>query len=59
MLDVPATPSATLTAARRIALGNGLRQVCTGTVHDPEAGTTSCPGHWGARRVPVRLRPAG
>jgi pyruvate formate lyase activating enzyme len=44
MLDVPATPPATLTRARRIALGNGLRYVYTGNVHDLEGGITSCPG---------------
>lgn len=41
--DVPPTPTATLTRARRIALGNGLRYVYTGNVHDPEGGRTSCP----------------
>jgi pyruvate formate lyase activating enzyme len=44
MLDVPATPKATLTRARRIALHNGLRYVYTGNVHDVEGGTTWCPG---------------
>jgi hypothetical protein len=38
------TPPATLTRARRIALGNGLRYVYTGNVHDIEGGTTTCPG---------------
>ena len=42
MLDKPATPPATLTRARRIALANGLRYVYTGNVHDPEGGTTFC-----------------
>jgi len=42
MLDVPATPPATLTRARQIALANGLRHVYTGNVHDPEGGTTHC-----------------
>ncbi len=42
--DVPPTPPATLTRARRIALGNGLRYVYTGNVHDPDGGTTACPG---------------
>lgn len=41
--DVPPTPPATLTRARRIALGNGLRFVYTGNVHDYEGGTTLCP----------------
>jgi pyruvate formate lyase activating enzyme len=44
MLDKPPTPPATLTRARRIALGNGLRYVYTGNVHDEEGGTTRCPG---------------
>ncbi|HEV2783591.1 MAG TPA: AmmeMemoRadiSam system radical SAM enzyme [Actinophytocola sp.] len=44
MRDVPPTPPATLRRARRIALGNGLRYVYTGNVHDPDGGTTSCPG---------------
>ncbi|MFM2078974.1 MAG: hypothetical protein RJA49_2864 [Actinomycetota bacterium] len=42
MLDVPPTPPATLTRARRIAMGNGLRHVYTGNVHDPTGGTTTC-----------------
>jgi pyruvate formate lyase activating enzyme len=41
--NVPATPPATLARARRIALGNGLRFVYTGNVHDLEGGTTLCP----------------
>ena len=44
MRDVPPTPPATLTRARRIALGHGLRFVYTGNVHDPEGGRTTCPG---------------
>ncbi|MBP1641834.1 MAG: pyruvate formate lyase-activating protein [Acidobacteria bacterium] len=44
MLDVPATPPATLTRARRIALDHGLRYVYTGNVHDAEGGSTFCPG---------------
>ncbi len=44
MLDVPPTPPATLTRARRIALANGLRYVYTGNVHDTDGGTTTCPG---------------
>jgi len=43
-LDVPHTPAATLTRARRIALDNGLRYVYTGNVHDTDGGTTTCPG---------------
>ena len=44
MLDVPRTPAATLTRARAIARGNGLRFVYTGNVHDREGGRTTCPG---------------
>lgn len=44
MDDLPPTPPATLTQARRIALGNGLRHVYTGNVHDVEGGTTFCTG---------------
>jgi pyruvate formate lyase activating enzyme len=43
MRDVPPTPAATLRRARRIALGNGLRHVYTGNVHDTDGGTTCCP----------------
>lgn len=42
MLDKPPTPPATLARARRIALGNGLRYVYTGNVHDKEGGSTAC-----------------
>jgi pyruvate formate lyase activating enzyme len=44
MLDVPRTPPATLTRARKIALDTGLRYVYTGNVHDPAGQTTRCPG---------------
>ncbi len=44
MNELPATPPATLTRARSIALGEGLRYVYTGNVHDSEGGTTTCPG---------------
>lgn len=44
MTDLPPTPPATLTRARKIALKNGLRYVYTGNVHDPAGDTTSCPG---------------
>src|SRR5688500_10953129 len=40
LLDRPPTPPATLTRARRIALGNGLRYCYTGNVHDEEGGRT-------------------
>ena len=43
MTDIAATPPETLTRARRIALGRGLRYVYTGNVHDTEGGTTHCP----------------
>jgi pyruvate formate lyase activating enzyme len=43
MADVPATPPATLSRARRIALDAGLHYVYTGNVHDHEGGTTFCP----------------
>lgn len=42
MRDVPRTPPATLTRARRIALDAGLRYVYTGNVHDRDGDTTSC-----------------
>jgi pyruvate formate lyase activating enzyme len=44
MLDKPRTPSETLRRARRIALSKGLHHVYTGNVHDPEGGSTWCPG---------------
>jgi pyruvate formate lyase activating enzyme len=50
MRDVPPTPAATLTRARAIALGNGLRFVYTGNVFDVEGGSTYCPG-CGARVI--------
>ncbi len=43
MKDIPATPSATLTKARQIALDTGLHYVYTGNVHDALGGTTLCP----------------
>jgi pyruvate formate lyase activating enzyme len=43
MTDIAATPAATLTRAREIALRAGLRYVYTGNVHDETGGTTSCP----------------
>jgi pyruvate formate lyase activating enzyme len=43
MLDVPHTPHATLTRARRIALEHGLRFVYVGNVHDDAGGSTYCP----------------
>ena len=41
--DVPPTPAATLTRARRIALAQGLHYVYTGNVHDPKGSSTYCP----------------
>jgi pyruvate formate lyase activating enzyme len=43
MLDTPATPGATLTRARKIAMDAGLHYVYTGNVHDPAGDTTYCP----------------
>ncbi len=42
MMNVPPTPPATLTQARRIAMQNGVRYAYTGNVHDPEGDTTLC-----------------
>jgi pyruvate formate lyase activating enzyme len=42
--DKPATPAATLTRARRLALAAGLKHVYTGNVHDSAGGTTQCTG---------------
>jgi pyruvate formate lyase activating enzyme len=44
MLDVPATPPATLRRARAIALEVGLQHVYTGNVHDIAGDTTRCAG---------------
>ena len=44
MRDIPATPPATLTRAREIALANGLEYVYTGNVHDSVGSSTYCPG---------------
>ncbi len=44
MMDTPATPPATLTRARRIAMGNGVRYAYTGNVHDSDGGSTWCHG---------------
>ena len=48
MTDIPPTPAATLTRARAIALGHGLRYVYTGNVHDTQGGSTYCPHCGGA-----------
>jgi pyruvate formate lyase activating enzyme len=42
MLDRPPTPPETLTRAREIAIGNGLRYVYTGNVHDRAGQSTYC-----------------
>jgi len=61
MLDIESTPAATLTRAREIAIGNGLRYAYTGNVHDSKGSSTWCHacgellierdwyvlGHWG------------
>jgi pyruvate formate lyase activating enzyme len=43
MTDRPRTPPETLRRARAIALGEGVRYVYTGNVHDREGDTTTCP----------------
>ena len=42
LLDRPPTPASTLTLARDIALGNGVRYAYTGNVHDSSGGSTYC-----------------
>jgi pyruvate formate lyase activating enzyme len=44
LTDIAATPAATLTRARRIAMEEGLRYVYTGNVHDAVGGATHCSG---------------
>jgi pyruvate formate lyase activating enzyme len=44
MREIGATPPATLVRAREIALGEGLRYVYTGNVHNHDGDTTFCPG---------------
>ncbi len=43
MKDIPPTPPATLTRARKLAREAGLHYVYTGNVHDRAGGTTFCP----------------
>ena len=43
LTDQPPTPPATLTRAREIAMGEGLKYVYTGNVHDSTGGSTRCP----------------
>jgi pyruvate formate lyase activating enzyme len=52
MLDVPATPHATLIRARRLALDAGLQHVYLGNVHDRDGDTTRCTNC----RAPVIVR---
>jgi len=42
MLDIPPTPSSTLTRAREIAINNGIRYAYTGNVHDKSGESTYC-----------------
>ena len=42
MMDVPATPAATLSRARKIAMKNGIRYCFTGNVHDENGESTYC-----------------
>ncbi len=42
MLDRPPTPPRTLSRARRIALGNGVRYAYTGNIRDVEGQTSRC-----------------
>jgi len=42
MMDTPATPPATLTRARKIALENGIYYAYTGNVHDKQGESTYC-----------------
>jgi len=42
MVDLPATPRATLTRARAIAMDQGVRYAYTGNVYDPEGSSTWC-----------------
>ena len=44
MLDVPPTPAATLTRARKIALENGVHHAYTGNVNDEAGQSTYCHG---------------
>lgn len=50
MRNLPPTPTATLSRAREIAMGNGLRYVYTGNVRDESGGSTYCPA-CGARVI--------
>ena len=52
MIDIPATPTQTLSRARAIALQAGLHYVYTGNVHDTDGGSTYCP----SCRAPLIVR---
>ncbi len=43
MRDHPDTPESTLTRARKIAMGHGVRYAYVGNVHDEEGDSTWCP----------------
>lgn len=42
MRDIPPTPPATLSKARRLAMKNGVRYAYTGNVYDKDGGSTYC-----------------
>jgi pyruvate formate lyase activating enzyme len=42
MMDVPSTPTSTLTRSREIAMKNGVRYAYTGNVHDEKGESTYC-----------------
>ncbi len=42
LMDIPSTPSSTLSRARQIALDNGVRYAYTGNVHDKQGESTYC-----------------
>ena len=50
MQDRPPTPPETLTRARGIAMGNGVRYAFTGNVHDAAGGSSYC-HHCGTRLI--------
>ena len=50
MRDLPPTPAATLSQARRIAMEQGMRYAYTGNVHDAEGGSTYC-HHCGSKLI--------
>ncbi|MCU7835767.1 MAG: AmmeMemoRadiSam system radical SAM enzyme [gamma proteobacterium symbiont of Taylorina sp.] len=50
MMDIPATPQATLSQARHIALENGVHYAYTGNTHDKSGESTYC-HHCGQRLI--------